>query len=232
METDTPTAPPGERSVDRDVDEDRSSSRVYQLVEVLSAVVLALATVATAWSAYQSARWGSEQTTHMQQATTAIIRASHFADLGDLGEHKRSLHTDLFGQWAAAVGTGNTPLADFLLDRFPEPLKTATVAWQATRPLSNPSAPATPFDMPDYVLAEQAEAERWEATAAAESEAANTANEHADRYLLFTIVFATVLFFGGISGKFRWLAVDIATLVLGVLALAAGVVILAASPIK
>jgi hypothetical protein len=229
MESDTPTAPPKERSFDHDVEEDERSSRFYQWVEVMSAVVLALATVATAWSAYQSARWGSEQTTHMQLATTAIIRAAHFTDLG---EHKRSLHTDLFGQWAAAVGSGNTPLADFLIDRFPEPLKTATVAWQATRPLSNPSAPATPFDMPEYVLPEYAEADRWEATATAESEAANTANEHSDRYLLFTIIFATVLFFGGISGKFRWPIIDVATLVLGVLALAAGVVIMVASPIK
>ena len=156
-------------------------------------------------------------------------RAAHFTDLG---EQKFSLHVSLFGQWAAAVSTDNTALADFLIDRFPEPLKTATVAWRATQPLTNPAAPATPFDMPDYVLAEHAEAERWEATAAAELEAANRANEISDRYLLFTIIFASVLFFGGISGKFRWQVIDVAMLALGVLALVVGLAILLTSPIK
>jgi hypothetical protein len=229
MGSEAATAPPGKTPSERPPGDEGRSARVYRWVEVLSAVVLSLATVATAWSGYQSARWGGEQSAHAQRASTAIIRAAHFTDLG---EQKLSLHVSLFGQWAAAVSADNTALADFLYDRFPEPLKSATGAWLATRPLSNPSAPATPFDMPDYVLAERAEAERWEATAAAESEAATTANEHSDRYLLFTIVFATVLFFGGISGKFRWLAVDIAALLLGVVALVSGVAILVASPIK
>jgi hypothetical protein len=192
-------------------------------------VVLAAATVGTAWSGYQSALWGGEQSAHAQQSATAIIRAAHFTGLA---EQKVGLHVDLFGQWVAAMSTGNTPLAEFLLARFPEPLRAATVAWQATQPLENPAAPPTPFDMPSYALAERVEAERWEALAIAESQAASTAGAISDRYLLFTIIFATVLFFGGISGKFRWLAIDIAALVLGVLALVVVLVILLTSPIK
>jgi hypothetical protein len=229
MGSETATTTPRETLFERLLGEGRRSTRVYRWVELLSAAVLALATIGTAWSGYQSARWGSDQTAHAQQATKATIRAAHF---NDLAEQKFSLQVSLFGQWVTAVSAGNTALADFLLDRFPEPLKATTIAWRAMQPLTNPAAPATPFDMPDYVLPEHAEAERWEATAAAESEAANTANEHSDRYLLFTIIFAMVLFFGGISGKFRWQAIDLAMLGLGVLVLFAGAIILVTTPIK
>jgi hypothetical protein len=43
----------------------------------------------------------------------------------------------------------------------------------------------------------------------AESAAAIRASDFSDRYLVFTIIFASVLFFAGISGKFTWWAVDV-----------------------
>ena len=203
--------------------------RFYRRVEALSAAILALATIATAWSAYQSARWNGDQAYHNGQASVAIIKFSKFANLA---EQKISLHTNMFGQWAAAVSVDNAALASFLFARLPEPLKTATIAWQATQPLTDPAAPRTPFDMPSYALAESAEAERWEAAATVESEAGQRAGELSDRYLLFTIVFAAVLFFGGISGKFRWQVIDVAVLVFGVLILVTGALILISLPTK
>jgi len=227
MEDEIHTKPPDEVHTDESPSDEQPVDRLYRRVEALSAAILALATIATAWSGYQSSRWSGEQARHRGQAFTAIIRIAKFTKLV---EEKMSLHTNLFVQWAAAVSTNNTALADFLFDRFPEPLKSATVAWRATQPLTNPAAPKTPFDMPNYALAESVEVERWEATATAESEAADRADEISDRYLLFTILFASVLFFGGISGKFRWLAVDVAVLVFGALILLAGVVILITAP--
>jgi hypothetical protein len=41
-------------------------------------------------------------------------------------------------------GAGDTALADFALQRFPEPLKQATTAWLATSPLTSSAAPSTP----------------------------------------------------------------------------------------
>ena len=49
------------------------------LAEVIATVILALATLATAWSGYQSARWGGEQSTKFSQAgalRTESTRAS------------------------------------------------------------------------------------------------------------------------------------------------------------
>ena len=82
-------------------------------------------------------------------STKAVIRTGK---LNDIAMQRNAVHVHLFVQWVAAGSTGNTWLADFLFKRFPEPLKSATVAWQATHPLTNPSAPASPFDMPEYVL--------------------------------------------------------------------------------
>jgi hypothetical protein len=228
VESETHTLPPDEALADDSPPETPGVARLYRRVELLSAIMLSLATIATAWSGYQSARWGGERTRRAAEASAAIVKTGQFANLA---EQKAGLHVNLFGQWAAAVSTGNQALADFLFDRFPEPLKTATVAWRATQPLTNPSAPATPFEMPEYALAENAEAQRWEAISAAESDAAEHANDISDRYLLFTIIFASVLFFGGISGKFRWQVIDVAVLAFGALALLAGLAVLFSTPV-
>ena len=62
----------------------------------------------------------------------------------------------------------------------------------------------------------------WEDIAIVEFAAGDRADEISDRYLVFTIIFASVLFFGGISGKFRWQIVDVVVLSLGALALFIG----------
>src|SRR5262249_50326504 len=188
-------------------------------IELASAILMAAATIATAWCGYQSALWNGKQAKHKSLAATAIVRTAKYANLA---EQKRTLHAQLFGEWVAAVSAKNTALADFLIKRFPEPLKAATTAWRATRPLTNPAAPATPLNMPEYALAEAAAAARWEETAIKEYALSDRANEMADRYLMFTIIYACVLFFAGISGKFRWQAIDVTMLVLAGLVLLIG----------
>lgn len=207
--------------------EKRRSDRLRRWIDLLSSALMAAATIATAWSAYQSALWNSDYGSHKSQATTATIRV---AKLSNLAMQRTSVHVNLFVHWVSAVNAGDTRKADFLFVRFPEPLRAAASAWRRTNPLTNPDAPATPFDMPEYVLSERSEADRWEAIAASESEAAETASEISNRYLRFTIIFASVLFFAGISGKFGWQAIDVAVLVLGALTLLVGVIVMLSSP--
>lgn len=190
--------------------------RVYHHVEFWSTVMLALATIATAWAGYQSAGWGGEDARYQQQAMVAIIRSGQLANLA---EQRIAIHISLFTQWAEADSDGRRQVADLLFARFPQPLKSAAVAWLATQPYANPQAPATPFEMPEYVLRDRVEAERQATLAAEASAAADQASEVSDRYLLYTIMFALVLFFCGISGKFRSQRLDIAVLVIGSLVL-------------
>jgi hypothetical protein len=57
--------------------------------------------------------------------------------------------------------------------------------------------------MPQYKLAASAEADRLEATAAAASKRAGDANQHADNYMLGVVLFASSLFFFGLSAKLQ-----------------------------
>lgn len=205
----------------------RRAVRMRQSMDLLSALVMAAATVATAWSAYQSSLWSSEQSRHKARSTTAVVRAGK---LSNMALQRTSVHVNLFVHWVSAVDRGDRRMADFLFDRFPEPLKTAAGAWRAASPLEHPEAPASPFEMPEYVLQERIDADRWEETAQDESAAAENATALANRYLLFTIIYASVLFFGGISGKFRRPAIDLIVLMLGALTLLAGVAVMLSSP--
>jgi hypothetical protein len=205
----------------------RRPRRIGRWIDLLSAVMMASATVATAWSAYQSAVWNSQEATHRSQSTMAIVRVGK---LSNLALQRTSVHVNLFVHWASAVSKGDTRMADFLFARFPEPLKAATLAWRAGGPLARLDGPASPFDMPEYVLPERSAAESWEGIANHESVVADSAGEHSKRYMLFTTIFASALFFAGISSKIRSQVLGLVVLGFGGLTLLAGVVVMLLSP--
>ena len=74
-------------------------------------------------------------------------------------------------------------------------------AWVATTPLRNPDAPLTPFVMPEYQLEARAESEQLEAEAESFSAKARTNIQRATNYVLGVVLFASVLFFAGMSMK-------------------------------
>ncbi len=167
-------------------------------LELISTVLLALATVATAWSAYQARQWTGEQAQGYSHATATRIEENRVAALAD-----RQVQIDVatFIQWVDAHAEQKTGLADFYRSRFRDEFKPAFAAWLATDPFEDASAPRTPFDMPEYKLAASEKAERLELAAAASSEHARKANERADNYMLAVVLFASSLFFAGISIK-------------------------------
>lgn len=204
-------------------------SRFDRWVEFLSAIVLSLATVATAWAGYQAALWGGEQSAHMAKANTAtVLSAQKSNEAMQIG----ALHANLFVAWATAISEENTPLSDFLYRRFPPTLKVATDAWMATKPLKNPEAPLSPFVMPEYALPENAQAAELKQQSTAEAALADQANEISDRYVLLTVIFASVLFFGGISGKFQSQVVDMGMLIVATVVFLVGLGVLATFPVQ
>jgi hypothetical protein len=204
-------------------------SRFDRWVEFLSATVLALATVATAWCAYQSTLWGGDEAVHRAAVNAANVKSAQFS-----GQALQwaNLHANLFVEWAAAISQDNQDLADFLYQRFPPELRTATDAWIATKPLEDPNAPPSPFALPEYQLEEDELARQWEAQAQTELEMANQADEISDRYVLLTVIFASVLFFGGVAGKFQSQVIDMAMLVLAAIVFLAGLGILITVPVQ
>jgi hypothetical protein len=175
---------------------------------------MSLATVATAWCAYQAAEWGGEQSFMLGES----MRAGRIASLQEsLAMQRRSLDAALFMEWIDAIATENEPQERFYLERFRPGMRVAVDAWLASDPMNNPDAPPHPFALPEYRLEEDsiaaAESSRSEDT----WQTARKYDEHADRYVLLTVVFASVLFFAGISEKFEHDAVRLGILTMGTL---------------
>ncbi|MCO6450319.1 MAG: hypothetical protein J5I90_05965 [Caldilineales bacterium] len=201
--------------------------RFDRWVEFASAIVLALATALTAWCGYQAAQWDGEQAKSYTEAVQAQVEA---ARLDGLAATHGSVQVGLFSQWVDATAAENQDLADFYYERFPPALAVATAAWLETKPLTNPDAPSSPFVMPEYQLPEQQAAQQKREEAKAKFVQANDYNDISDRFVLLTVLFATVLFFAGISGKFQWRALDLAMLVIGVVVMAVGLLLIILSP--
>ena len=181
-------------------------------LEILSAVLLAVATVATAWAAYQSRQWTGEQSQGYSHATASRIAVNRSAALAN-----RQVQIDVatFIAWVDARQENRTDLARFYRARFRDEFKPAFAAWLASKPFANPNAPETPFATPEYRLQASAESERLEATAAADSKGAAEANQRADNYMLAVVLFASSLFFAGISTKLAAVRTRAAVLGLG-----------------
>jgi len=188
------------------------SEAAHRRLELLSTVLLALATVATAWSAYQSRQWTGEQSQGYSKATASRIAVNRFAALAG-----RQVQIDVatFIQWVNAHEEHRPDLARFYRVRFRDEFKPAFAAWLATKPFTAPSAPETPFAMRGYQLKASSQADRLEARAAAASEHAKEANERADNYMLAVVLFASSVFFAGISTKLEAVAARTAILGLG-----------------
>ena len=139
-------------------------------------MLLAVATVATAWSGYQSTRWNGEQAKAAARANALRIDSAKAARLANT---QTEIDVATFTQWVNAYAQKQTELADFYFKRFRKEFKPAVDAWVATRPLKNPNAPLTPFAMPQYKLAARAEADRLDAEA--EVYAAQARREHPAR---------------------------------------------------
>ena len=167
-------------------------------VEIVATALLAVATVATAWSAYQANRWNGEQAKATSRANAARIESTRAS-----GVANRQIQIDvaLFTQFIDAFAREETELADFYRARFRDEFKPAFEAWAATRPRTNPKAPLTPFELPQYRLAANAEAEQLQASAEENAAEARTNIQRSSNYVLAVVLFASALFFAGISTK-------------------------------
>jgi hypothetical protein len=205
------------------------STTADRRLELLSAVLLALATVATAWAAYQSRQWTGEQSQGYSRATATRIAVNRSAALAN-----RQVQIDVatFVQWVNAYQERHDALARFYRARFRDEFKPAFAAWLAAKPFENPNAPRTPFDMREYRLKTAVKANRLEKTAAAASERAKEANQRADNYMLAVVLFASSLFFAGISTKLGTPRVRAAILGLGWVLFLGTVIWLATFPVQ
>ena len=172
-------------------------SRLARL-ELIATVLLALATVATAWSSYQASRWNAEQAKAAAGANALRISS---AKSDALANAQSQVDVATFVPWVDAYVHRDVELAGFYRRRFRSEFKPAVDAWVATRPLKNAAAPLTPFAMPQYRLAARAEAQRADAQAGAFTARALRDVQRSTNYILCAVLFAAALFFAGMSAR-------------------------------
>src|SRR5882724_12794494 len=110
--------------------------------EPASAILMALATLSTAWCSYQSSKWNGQSSGFATEAGRANQKAALFHLEGN---QVLSMQAKIFTGFLDAQMSGNDKLANFYLERFPPELRKAYDAWMAEKPFENPNADPHPF---------------------------------------------------------------------------------------
>jgi hypothetical protein len=169
-------------------------------VEPVAALVMALATLSTAWCSFESAAW-TRRSNRLMNEFNALERRAGVLTIQ--GMQQTTIHTGIFMQALAAHEAGNDKLLNFYVERFPSELRKAYDAWVAQKPFENPNADPHPFVPKLYETPGTREAAQANAKAANSLEEARKAGTVSGQYLANTVLFAAVLFFASASGKFE-----------------------------
>jgi hypothetical protein len=204
-------------------------TRLDRRLEIIAAVILSITTILTAWAAFESAKWSGLQSIAFSQAGAMRTESVRFSALAG---QQTAIDVALFTQWAEAIATENTELADFLRERFRPEFATAFEPWLASEPLVNPDASSSPFATEEYQLEATAEADRLALTADQRAQDGLDNNQTSDNYVLMTVLFAVVLFFVAVGTRFDAVQVRIGLISLAGLGLITGIAILSTFPIE
>src|SRR5215470_175301 len=144
-------------------------------VEPVAALLMALATLSTAWCSFESAAWTRKSNRLMNEFNTLERKAGL---LRVQGMQQATIHTAMFMQALAAHQAGNENLVNFYVERFPPELRKAYDAWLAQKP---------------FETAKAADSQRE----------AGVAGSISGQYLANTVLFAAVLFFANAASRFK-----------------------------
>src|ERR1043166_2822685 len=97
-------------------------------VEPVTAFLMALATLGTAWCSYESASW-TRRANRLMNEFNMLERQAGLLNVQ--GMQAATIHTAMFMQLLAARQAGNNRLADFYAERFPSDARKAYDAWLA-----------------------------------------------------------------------------------------------------
>jgi len=188
-------------------------------IDVASALLLSVATVLAAWSAFQSAKWSGEQATAYAEASglrQESVRQSTLAG------QQTIIDVSVFEQFVDAYAVGDRALQNFYRDRAREEFRPALEAWIAQARDDIEAAPSTPFVMPEYVREAEVESLDLQRQAESRFQDALDNNQRSDNYVLLAVLFASVLLFAGLAPKSRSYQIQVAMIGLAIVVLLVG----------
>lgn len=197
-----------------------------EAVVLLSAIVLGLAAIFTAWGSYKAALMGGEVTENYATQQASIATAN---DIYAQSDQASQLEQQFFLSYAINAAQDNDGAVAYLESTMSDDL-VAVVAWWAEQSVE--TGPPTPFvvENPEYAnLTSQLLLEEGN-VAMAEAGAARLAAEEAgavgDRFALANVFFAIVLFLAGIATLLDRRYVQVGILGLSCIILVVGVAIM------
>ena len=198
-----------------------------RLITIVEATLLAVVAVLAAWSGFAAAKWGTESSLELAQASAARTQANRAAyQAADL----RNFDSLTFNAWFTAYVAGNKTAMRVAQYRFRPEFMVAFQAWLRTHPFTNPNAPKGPTYMPQYRQPELALSRRLDASADRHYALGEEAGSNSDGYVRTTVYLATVLFLVGISGHFRVRGARLGLIGVGVVILVFASVLLIIAP--
>ena len=195
---------------------ERFGGRAEPFVEIGEAILLAIVAIATAWSGYQAALWDGQSA--KLYGTSSRIRVTATKDQTRAGQ-EQLYDATTFNFWLQAKLTGKPALAGAYEKRFRLEYRPAFRAWLATKPFTNPNAPAGPILMPQYRNALLEQSAREDKRASQVFAEGAHARETGDKYVRTTVLLATVLFLIAVSQRFGLFRVRILLLCIGLVLL-------------
>jgi hypothetical protein len=206
---------------------DGDGSRHSHTVQICEAALLALVTLAAAWSGYAAAKWNTE-------SRVEIARASALRDLATRNTltalNLRNFDGSSFNAWFIAFTLNDKEKQRVAERRFRPVFRRAFEAWLATKPFENPNAPPGPTYMPQYKLSAQIKANEFDKQATEKLNSGSHAGEIGDNYVRITVFLAAVLFLVGIGSSFKLLGVRYALIALGSVLLVVSIVLITQQP--
>jgi len=169
-------------------------------LSIIEALLLSIVAVLAAYSGYAAAKWGTESTVVLAQASGERAKANR-ADAEAIVT--RTLDSASFNAWFTAFTADDAKGKRLAARRMRPGYRPAFRAWLATHPTSNPHAPPGPAYMPQYVIPQDAAVKAHDAAAADAFAKGTEAGGTSDKYIRETVFLATVLFLVGISSQFR-----------------------------
>lgn len=179
--------------------------RRQRRLDAITAVLLAVAAVATAWATFQASQWSDAQNDAVAAASAARTESIRYQSAAQQTEQ---IDTAVWLQWLDAASSKDTRRAVFLRDRFRPTLAAAHAEW-VKKAVVTPAGtitdvpPGTPFTEPEYRIPAQAKADGLGAEAEQDLADAQNASSNNTKFVTDALVLALVLFFAGIATKFR-----------------------------
>lgn len=170
-------------------------------LELIAGLILAVAAVIAAWSAYQNARWGGHQAAATSMAATLRTSA---AQATSIAAAELDVDVQSFIAWLGAASAGDDAAAQAYRDRMRDAFKPVFDQWLLSAPPGEIPA-GSPIDTPAYDAMASAGADlAVQANDLADQEIAKAAeaNQTGDNFVLVTVIMAMVLFFAGIATRF------------------------------